>query len=73
MVRRFAKSCAKSDLHKKYYKAYHSSHINKAMITNFTSFVFSDSIDNGGEAIKLELFRAYSFKVAEKKVREGVR
>ena len=42
-------------------------------MTAFTAFAFEDCIENGGEAIKLGMFRAQSFKVAEKEVREGVR
>ena len=43
------------------------------MLTAFSGFAFVDSIENGGEAIKLGLFRAQSFKVAVKQVRESVR
>ena len=53
--------------------AYHRNHINKVMMTTFTAFAFNDSIENGGEAVKLGMFRAQSFKVADKEVREGVR
>ena len=73
VVRRYAKSCAKLGLTKKYFKAYHRNHINKVMMTAFTGLAFEDNIENGGEAIKLGLFRAQSYKVAEKEVREGVR
>ena len=73
VVRRFAKSCEALGLKKKFYKAYHRNHINKVMMTTFTAFAFNDSIENGGEAVKLGMFRAQSFKVADKEVREGVR
>ena len=73
VVRRYAKSCAKLGLTKKYFKAYHRNHINKVMMTAFIGLAFEDIIENGGEAIKLGLFRAQSYKVAEKEVREGVR
>ena len=42
-------------------------------MTAFTAFAFEDNIENGGEVVKLGLFKAHSFKVAEKTVREGVR
>ena len=59
--------------YKKYYKAYRRNHINKVMMTAFTAFAFDDSIENGGEAIRLGMFREQTFKVADKEVREGVR
>ena len=43
------------------------------MLTAFSAFAFEDSMENGGVAVKLGLFRAQSFKVAEKTVRESVR
>lgn len=43
------------------------------MLTAFSAFAFVDTIENGGEAVKLGLFRAQSYKVAEKQVRESVR
>ena len=43
------------------------------MMTAFTAFAFDDSIENGGEAIRLGMFREQTFKVADKEVREGVR
>ena len=73
VVRRYAKSCSKLGLNKEYFKAYHRNHINKVMMIAFTAFAFEDNIENGGEVVKLGLFRAQSFKVAEKTVREGVR
>ena len=43
------------------------------MMTAFVFFAFEDSIENGGEVVKIGMFRAQSFKVVEKTVREGVR
>ena len=59
--------------YKKYFKAYYRNHLNKVMMTTFTAMAFEDSIENGGEVVKLGMFRAQSFKVAEKTAREGVR
>ena len=73
VVRRYAKSCAKLGLHKNIHKAYHRKHINKVMMTAFTTFAFDDSIENGSEAVMLGMFQAQSFKVAKREVREGVR
>ena len=63
----------KLGLSKKYFKSYHRNHINKVMMTAFVALAFEDSIENGGEAGKLNMFRAQSYKVAEREVREGVR
>ena len=43
------------------------------MLTAFSGFAFEDSMENGGEAVKLGIFRAQSYKVAKKLVRESVR
>ena len=43
------------------------------MLTAFSGFTFEDSMENSGEAVKLGIFRAQSYKVAEKLVRESVR
>jgi len=54
-------------------KYLYRNHINKVMMTTFTAFAFEDTIENGGEAVKLGMFWAQSFKVAEKTVRESER
>ena len=43
------------------------------MLTAFTAFAFDDNFENGGEAVKLGIFRAQSYKVAQRDVRESVR
>ena len=53
---------------KKTFEFYHIYHINKVTMTAFTAFGFTDSIENGGEALKLGIFRAQNYKVAEKEV-----
>ena len=59
--------------YQKAYKAYHKNHINKVIMTAFTTYAFMDSTENGGEVVKLGMLQAQSFKVAERTVREGVR
>ena len=54
-------------------QAYHKSHINKTMVVAFTAYAFKDCMDNGGDGIKLGLFRAQSYKVAKRMVRQRVR
>ena len=73
VVRQYAKACKQFGLDRKVLKAYHRNHINKVMLTAFTAFAFEDSIENGGEAVKLGIFCAQSYKVAEKEVRESER
>jgi len=48
-------------------------HINKVMMMAITAFAFMDGIENGEEAVKLGIFRAQSYKVAEKEVQEPAR
>ena len=50
--------------------AYHWNHINKVMGIAFVGFAFTNSIENGGEALKLVFFRANSYKVAERIVKD---
>ena len=38
---------------KKAYTAYHKNHINKVIMTAFTTYAFMDSTENGGEVVKL--------------------
>ena len=73
VVRRYAKSCSEAGLEKQFYKAYHQNHINKVMMTAFTAVAFEDNFENGGEAVKLGIFRAQSYKVVYREVRESVR
>ena len=35
------------------FRAYHKYQINKTMVILFTAFAFENSIENGGEAVKL--------------------
>ena len=72
-MRRYAKKCDEIGLKKQFYRAYHRNHINKVMLTAFSGFAFEDSMENGGEVVKLGIFRAQSYKVAKKLVRESVR
>jgi hypothetical protein len=73
VMRRGAKSCEDLGINQQSYSAYHKSHIAKTMGVAFTAFAFEDSIENGGEAVKLGFFCAQSFKVAKKLVRKSVR
>jgi len=73
VVRSHTKCCPKLGLNTKYFKAYRKNHINKVMMMAITAFAFMDGIENGEEAVKLGIFRAQSYKVAEKEVQEPAR
>lgn len=66
--RRHAKACKELELDPVTFKAYHRNHVNKVMGVAVTAFAFEDSIENGGDALKLGFFRAQQFKVADKAV-----
>ena len=48
----------------------HRNHINKVMGIAFVGFAFTDCIESGGEEIRLGFFRANSYKVAERMVKD---
>ena len=62
-----------NDIDKATQKAYHKSHINKTMGVAFTGYAFEDQMENGGGGVKLGFFRAQSYKVAKRKVKERER
>ena len=70
VLRRDAKACDSLGLEATAMKAYHRNHINKVMGIAFVGFAFTDCIESGGEAIKLGFFRANSYKVAERMVKD---
>ena len=43
----------------------HRNHINKCMAVSVTAFAFEDSIDNGGDAVKLSFVRAQQYKISK--------
>lgn len=56
---------------KKLVKAYHKCHISKTMGVAFLGFAFINSMENGGEGIKLNFTRAQTAKVARRKQADG--
>jgi hypothetical protein len=73
IVRHDAKSCEELGIDPVTFAAYHKSHISKVMATAVTAFAFEDSIENGGDAIKLGLYRAQTHKIARKLQKQSVR
>jgi hypothetical protein len=70
VARAGAKACDELGIDANTFHAYHKCHINKTMGIAFTGFAFQDTIENGGEAIKLGFFRAQSHKIAQKMMRK---
>ena len=73
VLRSYAKAVAEFGIDPKSFSAYHRNHINKCMAVALTAFAFIDSIENGGIAHKLGLYRAQAHKIAKQMVREAVR
>jgi hypothetical protein len=71
LLRKNAKSF--DDLPVAVQKAYHKLHISKVMCVAVVGFAFRDTIENGGEAVKLAFTRCQSYKVSGKTVRESRR
>ena len=69
-MRRYSKKCNELGLDR--FWDYHRNLINKVMLTAFAGFAFEDSMENSGQAAKLGIFRAQSFKVAEKLMWESM-
>ena len=73
VLRSHAKQVAELGIDPRSFSAYHRNHINKCMVVAVTALAFIDSIENGGIAFKLGLFRAQAHKIARQMVREAVR
>ncbi|CAJ1965501.1 unnamed protein product [Cylindrotheca closterium] len=73
VMRRDAKMCEELGIDAVSYKAYHRSHVSKVMGIAVTAFAFKDSIENGGDGLKIGFYRAQTNKVAKKLVRQAVR
>ena len=70
-MRSNAKMCEALGLEKHEYYAYHKNHIDKVMVVCFTAFAFKGSIINGGDAMKLGMFRCQSARIAKRQVGEA--
>lgn len=63
--------CEEVGLERKYHQAYHKSHINKVMALAVVAYAFDGEIENGGDALKLGLFRVQAAKIAMRMQRQG--
>jgi hypothetical protein len=68
-----AKACEELGISPVIFAAYHKSHVSKVIAAAVVGFTFEDSMDYGGEAMKLGFYHAQNFKVAQKLQRESVR
>ena len=67
VTRKGAKMCVALGINTHTFRAYYKSHINKTMGIEFTDFAFENSIENGGEAVKLAFIRAQPNKISQKR------
>ena len=58
-----AKSCEELGFSPRAFKACHKSHTNEVMAVAVMGFAFEDSMENGGDALKIGVHRAQSHKV----------
>ena len=73
VLRAYAKSCEELGIEKKDYATFHRNHINKVMAIAFVGAVFTDTLENGCEVVKLPMVRAQAYKIAERAQYEAVR
>lgn len=68
-----AKMCEVLGLERTHTYIYHKNHIEKVMAVAFTAFAFNGNVENGGDGIKLGLYRVQAARIAKKTVRKGRR
>ena len=73
VTRSHGKKCDNLPVYRKHMNAYHKNYINKVMLIAVTGYAFEDSIERGGDGLKLGLIRVQAAKVAKKTVRESTR
>jgi hypothetical protein len=73
VMRRDAKMCEELGIDPVAYAAYHRSHISKVMAVAVTGFPFEDTIENGGDGLKIGFYRAQTHRVARKQVKQRER
>ena len=56
--------CEILGLEKTHSYLYHEHHINKVMAVAFTAYAFDSNVENGGNGVKLGLYRVQAARVA---------
>ena len=67
-----AKLCEALGLEKSHLYVKHTSWINKLMVICFTGYAFVDNMENGGEGVKIGMYRCWSARTAQRTVNETV-
>ena len=60
--------CADLGIEPTTFACYHRNHINNFMYVAVTAFAFKDSVENGGDAVKLGFVRAQQYKISDRLV-----
>lgn len=68
-----AKMCEILGLDKSHTYLKHKCHINKVMVAAFTAYAFKGNPENGGDGVKIGIFRVQGARIAKKDVRESRR
>ena len=71
--RSHAKKCDSIPVYRKHMRAYHKKYINKVMVIAVSGYAFSESIESGGDGLKIWLIRVQAAKIAQKTVKESTR
>ena len=73
LQRSTAKMCEQLGIEKKVYAIYHKNHIEKVMLVAVTGYEFNGDIDEGGDGLKLGIYRVQVARVAQKMQRAASR
>ena len=68
VTRSLAKMCTKIGIEPTTFACYHKNHINKCMAVAGTPFMLEDSIENGGDAMKLGFVCSHHYKISDRLV-----
>ena len=64
--------CEQLGIEKKEYAIYHKNHIEKVMLVAVTGYVFNGDIDEGGDSLKLGIYRVQVVRMAQKKAKGSI-
>ena len=68
-----AKMCEILGIERTHTYIYHKGHVEKVMAVAFTAYAFDGNVENGGDGIKLGLYRVQAARIAKRDVRESRR
>ena len=73
VTRSSAKMCAKLGIKPTTFACYHNNHINKCIAVAATAFALKDSIDNGGDTMKLGFVCSRQYKISYRLVTRNIK